>query len=1101
MASDGVCLHEEGTQAMKQRRLSGGEWHRSWQRAFPEHFREVQICPRRRADIAPPGQNFIVEIQHSWMSRREAVGRERDYAAEGKSVIWVLDGTDRVESIRKFRTEGNCTFLLDVELQGWFANFDDQSHLLVHVDDEHIFYIRRGDIRNGMAEAALPPMTFEEVVGILRDSAGSWVEKLERRPTLIRLWVLQDPPGAGKTYGLVERALRPEVHPEFAHYDIFLFLTKPHTAKEVLRREFDARLEAWGSTCFENNDETAERVRAYWRRVRRKDGSWITAYFATGDSLLCSVSSVKLGDLPSHDVGDCFESLCKLIGERGPGRVSERDGYFGFKGQCCRMSARMLICWDEATKFCEAYLDALVAMMTRSGADALLSGDIMQSIEMEENMFSKLVRNEAVAAEELLRRGVELKLRVGNQIRRAGSKLVHLYNEVIPYAQWAPAEGQRVEAAADVARESDGEFYVHAMDRDYKGEALRIVDYVTEDAKRLRLLPSDLIVVCPFVRGRPLLHELQPLLHEMWRELLSDGSYREELLRWDNERQRLYAGETAREYLEWYDGARPSETRRAEFLAFLHYSEPGRPVDTSLSERSTRIVSIHAAQGDGRRACYALDLSEAALLRYAGRSDNLKYASLKNVALTRSKCLLRVFLQPVMDELWLGLSKYISGADRLRDYDVPQKTLFLSGEEFDWSRVGCFGAAMDAVRLSLEGQSKDWAARARSGVIEDEHHVTRLAVFCTLFLNSIIRDELGKGTKRQSVAIAKKMMDLGIETYTSAGEYYKFLHEYVKGGRDNLRHVPFYQYQSGHPRDLLAERSEEIRGHIRRAQQYLRDLVKDPFAAAPPDKWACLALQHLIDIESSGPKCGTRLEAIHTALSSEAHESHYDPLSCVKGIFDRLGTKGGARTWLINHMVYLGTESGRKLDFPVATFLRFVAHSDEAVTIFHLCPKLDELSVRAVALDALLKTALVLHSSGERNVNRFEGRRVTVRVVSLVQLKHYDLDLHDFVKENWSEHIAPWIVRGIRETWQRYNKLVTQYFEAVGLDTERAAEKFKRCPEYIQTALKDYEGDDEGGAERLASLLDECLGRRLKATLRSLLGRAAASGMPSGVPE
>lgn len=75
------------------------DWHRAWQERFPLNNREVglpQSKPIHRADVLAYG--FVIEFQHSRITREEFNLRNEFYTSIGKKVIWIFDMREAFES-------------------------------------------------------------------------------------------------------------------------------------------------------------------------------------------------------------------------------------------------------------------------------------------------------------------------------------------------------------------------------------------------------------------------------------------------------------------------------------------------------------------------------------------------------------------------------------------------------------------------------------------------------------------------------------------------------------------------------------------------------------------------------------------------------------------------------------------------------------------------------------------------------------------------------------------------------------------------------------------------------------------------------------------
>lgn len=75
------------------------EWHLSWQKSFPEQYREVVIEKdgnKHRADICI--NNTVIEFQHSPITGEEIAKRNDFYLSCGYDVVWVFDASDKIQN-------------------------------------------------------------------------------------------------------------------------------------------------------------------------------------------------------------------------------------------------------------------------------------------------------------------------------------------------------------------------------------------------------------------------------------------------------------------------------------------------------------------------------------------------------------------------------------------------------------------------------------------------------------------------------------------------------------------------------------------------------------------------------------------------------------------------------------------------------------------------------------------------------------------------------------------------------------------------------------------------------------------------------------------
>lgn len=91
--------HKRGTICYDDWKHDMSEWHLSWQRQFPEQYREVVIEKngiKHRADICINGT--VIEFQHSPITGEEITKRNAFYLSCGYQVVWVFDATDRIKN-------------------------------------------------------------------------------------------------------------------------------------------------------------------------------------------------------------------------------------------------------------------------------------------------------------------------------------------------------------------------------------------------------------------------------------------------------------------------------------------------------------------------------------------------------------------------------------------------------------------------------------------------------------------------------------------------------------------------------------------------------------------------------------------------------------------------------------------------------------------------------------------------------------------------------------------------------------------------------------------------------------------------------------------
>lgn len=91
--------HKRGTICYDDWTHDMSEWHLSWQKQFPEQYREVVIDQngiKHRADICI--NNTVIEFQHSPITGEEISKRNDFYLSCGYQVVWVFDATNQIKN-------------------------------------------------------------------------------------------------------------------------------------------------------------------------------------------------------------------------------------------------------------------------------------------------------------------------------------------------------------------------------------------------------------------------------------------------------------------------------------------------------------------------------------------------------------------------------------------------------------------------------------------------------------------------------------------------------------------------------------------------------------------------------------------------------------------------------------------------------------------------------------------------------------------------------------------------------------------------------------------------------------------------------------------
>ena len=239
-----------------------------------------------------------------------------------------------------------------------------------------------------------------------------------------------------------------------------------------------------------------------------------------------------------------------------------------------------------------------------------------------------------------------------------------------------------------------------------------------EDVTTYDKLPNDFIFVTPFVKNNPLMDEVQSRVHEYWNTKLDDTQ-------WCDKMQSMH-GQKFETIIKHFENIQS----KLDWKCVFHRSEEGKPIDTRESEYATRIVSIHASQGDGRDVAYITGLSTFALKRFSGGFIDIQYESLLNVAISRMKQIVRVFLERTYDDIF---ERFIPVMPTELIEQVPPELNAKSSFNLlrsDINNVGDDNTLYNMVRDRIVYNEE---SEHDKPLVDYSHHMIRMAVATTIF--------------------------------------------------------------------------------------------------------------------------------------------------------------------------------------------------------------------------------------------------------------------------------------------------------------------------------------------------------------------------------
>jgi superfamily I DNA/RNA helicase len=716
-------------------------WHSEWQGYFPI----TEVCfsckpnqiKERRADVLL-NEKKTLEIQHSKYEREEIDNRKHDYKLHEVDIIWLIDGNKNVDvKILEYSNRVYLEFTTDYWKYESFKSYDyiflDINSIIYKINPNKV-KSHMIDVENGKSK--------EEFIESLKNNIDIWKNE---EPEQCNLFIKQQGAGNGKTFGII-KMLEDD---DKCHYTNFIYITKQHSAKHIIKTEFESQKHNFQHLKnIEITESNRKYIIKYFNEKSKRDCQII---ISTIDSFTYSIGN------KNHTDFDKFEGLIYSIID---GHIeTKKCGTINFGGTSPKLNKETLLVIDEFQDPPEYYAKAIVQIMLDKYIDVFIVGDKLQSITNEKNAFKYFLENEFPSIN-------IIKLEPTNVCRRfTHPRLVEFVNFMIPFEKYGLSEIKPYE-------EYKGEYYeplifftskkfIDSMNKTSENEdkiieeVEKIMDYYENEVNKSNRFPEDFLIVTPFTKNNPIVDALLLAINIFWKNKFTNDS--ECLKNWKNNM-------TIDEYYRY---------------AIFHKSEEGSSIDLSESEYSTRIVSCHASKGDGRKVVFIINFNESAIKKFSQTSHNLVYDSLFHVGITRMKEKLYIRYDNNNDDIARKINKYRLN-DKICQEIKPNININncikydeLVTDDIDESYKLFLENIINVADLEPIVENKD-----EKRIIDMGNHIIRYSSLCiTILLEIVNKEKTNKDSeiKKQIIAILNNVCKSDITQVNDMKGYYKLL--------------------------------------------------------------------------------------------------------------------------------------------------------------------------------------------------------------------------------------------------------------------------------------------------------------------------------------
>ena len=991
-----------------------GKWHTEIENFFPKNMQEVKFfCSTehkntcRRADICLSNTRTC-EIQHSYISETEIVNRFNDWNIFGKEIIWLIDGNIGIE-IDKL-SSGNYLIIFK---EAWkYKSFIKKYDFILLEKDNFVFKIELKKIKSGMIELKEPRSLLETVDYLKTKPDKIWDFWLDDNVIKSKLSIYQAGAGNGKTFGIWKSII------ENIDRKTYIIVTKQHTAKSVIYEELiDQKLRfEKGEDLFhiENltNNSEENTVKHYVIKFTHKQSSReCRVIIGTIDSFCYNLSSSNLKG------SDYFKGIVDNIAANGAAKLN--NGYMGFGGQYLQLSKESELWIDEVQDLPVNYFQAMCKLMYETSCYINVVGDKLQSLEYENNFLTSIIQ------EGLPNIDVDVKEPQNINRRIKVTNMAEQINELINFDKY---QLPKIECDEKIIKTNNAEPIkiidiptIYANDTNQEkvnNYCNKIMEKYKYEVETNNYLPEDFLVIFPIMKNNVIAGELQTRIQEYWSKKYKDD---------DN-------------YIQY---------------VYLHKHTEGSVINTKDSINATRIMSIRASKGDGRKVVFILGITEATLKLVSNKEKKLVYESHLHVALTRAK-----------NQIYFGLVK--NNDDIHKRYGetgyveyLPNISKKISLEKInDLINKTNLITLLNKNNISPETILKeDINIKPKEAVDWGYHCIKRNSFYYNIILNIINNryKNLSKD-KSQLFVILNIISKYEIIEY-NVNEFYKFLTEYQY---EELPHFPLCKLSN---KPEYKKYCNIIKKAMTKVQKYIKKNTIDKL-----NVYESIILTYMIELETSKKYAEiTPMEIYNiTDFFQKNTNKETELLNNLANIKNIINTSNIKDYKNVRWNIFKHIELNSKFDYFKINKLRFPIIGNNETDIIHIVLKsnISHLDFWDTIIEILLERFLIYNPKLEEDKNKYKDKQINTYL--------FLLDKNRFIKFDWEwdklllDDIKSEIKIVLEEYYQNNHSDIYKYFthirenkkdlweqepdkiiDKIIDDISERYNKIKVCPEYI----------------------------------------------------
>ena len=309
-----------------------------------------------------------------------------------------------------------------------------------------------------------------------------------------KLYIKQQGPGSGKTYNIINMIQ----NKEFLHYKKFIYVSKQHSARAIIKDEFLSQYNA--GLLNIKNMKFRDIGKKYVIDYTNSKGFDCCIIISTIDAFMYA-----LGD-KSVQTYDLFEGIVQSIIDN-----SIEDNIY-FAGMTTSLSDTLYIS-DESQDLKEMYGKALLKIIKETGMSVYAVGDKLQSISNETNAFTYLMNCEYP-------KYIEPAINICR--RFSHPTFVDFINYMTSYSKY----NLPLLSSHSIQNYNDPLTIIFENQNGTMEERIEeIMNYYIKEVNENKYTPQDFLIVTPFVSNNPFISCLNSAINEFWIQKYQFDSY------------------------------------------------------------------------------------------------------------------------------------------------------------------------------------------------------------------------------------------------------------------------------------------------------------------------------------------------------------------------------------------------------------------------------------------------------------------------------------------------------------------------------------------------------------------------------------------------